>query len=208
MASKLVDPSLKEVFEKLNDDVITLSWKWQILRTLFNTQEKVDLLSETASSFFQACQTTFADDVFLALSRITDSPQIRGQDNLVIARLVDGVDQAQDPIFYKKLKTLTEDALLACKPFRQHRHKRLAHSDLNAKMQTTTNLLPSISVSDINAAVDALQKVLNEFDRYYFERETSYKIMENGGVKSLLLYLQKGVDAFKADDDQARGRTA
>ena len=134
MASKLADPSIKEVFEKLNDDVITLSWKWQILRTLFNTQEKVDLLSETAPSFFQACQITFADDVYLALSRITDSPQTSGQDNLVISRLINGVDQTQDPNFYKKLKTLIDDALSACTPFRQHRHKRLAHSDLNAKL--------------------------------------------------------------------------
>jgi len=203
MQAKTITPKTQELFEKLNDDVITISWKWQIIRSLYGTQERVDLLSATAPSFFQVCQSTFADDVFLMLSRITDSPKTRGQENLVIARLIDSIDANQDPAFHQKLKQMADAAILACLPFRKHRHKRLAHSDLSFKLQTAGNLIPNISVDEINRAVEALQNVLNEFNRHFLDRETSYKVIENGGVKALVTYLQKGVDAFEAEKRQA-----
>lgn len=203
MLTKTITPQTQELFEKLNDDVITISWKWQIIRSLYGTQERVDLLSATAPSFFQVCQTTFADDVYLMLSRITDSPKTYDQENLVIARLIDSVDPSQDPVFYQKLKQMTDAAILACLPFRKHRHKRLAHSELNFKLQTSANLIPNISVAEINRAIEALQKLLNEFCRYFFQRDTSYKVIENGGVKALVTYLQKGVDAVEKEKQQA-----
>jgi hypothetical protein len=202
MAKKPIDPQLREVFEKLDDDVVTLSWKWQILLGLFGSQDRVDLLTSTASTFFQVVRTTFADDIFLMVSRLTDSPETSGQSNLVITRLVGGVDKEQYPDFYQRLQTLTDDALTACEPFKQHRHKRLAHSDLNAKLQPASNLLPSISTDQITKAIESLQKVLNEFNVHFNDSETSFKVYESGGVKALVTYLQKGLDASKADDEE------
>ena len=205
MQTKPIDPQLHELFEKLNDDVVDLSWKWQVFRGLFRMQERIDLLNATAPSFFGLCQRTFADDMFMMIGRLTDTPQTRGQDNLVITRLIDGVDQAQDPDFHRNLKTLTDAAFAACSSFKQHRHKRLAHNDLNARLQVTPNLLPSISFDQINTAIEALQHVLNEFKGHYFDSETSYKVFDSGGTKALVTFLEKGLVAFKAEEEQRLG---
>lgn len=171
--------------------------------SLFGNQERVYLFTRTAPAFFQVCQTTFTDDVFLALSRITDSPKTSGQKNLIIGRIIETLDATQHPVLYEDMTKLITAATEACQSFKLHRHKRLAHNDLNFKLQTTTKLLPGIPIAEINRAIESLQDVLNAFNRYFFEKEISFKVIENGGVEALVIYLQKGVEAFNTEKQQA-----
>jgi hypothetical protein len=202
MPTRAIDPHLQSIFEELNNEVITLSWKWQIVSRLFESEERVDIANRTAPNFFLACWMTFRDDVFLALSRITDPLQSRGQDNLVISRLSEQLDQKEHPKLHEELTKLIEVAMKACKPFRNYRHKRLAHNDLNTKLKHTTEALPGITIEDVNGAVKSLQEVLNAFNRYFFSSETYFTIVENGGVKALFVYLQKGMEAFEDEKQQ------
>jgi hypothetical protein len=204
MMERTIDPHLQAVFQQLNEDVITLSWKWQIVTRLFDTEERVKIVNQTAPNFFLACRMTFSDDVFLALSRITDRLDTHGQDNLVISRLLEHLDQTQHPSLHEELTGLIDAAMEACKPFKHHRHKRLAHNDLNMKLKYTTEPLPGITVGDVNRAVKSLQEVLNTFSRYFFDSETHFTVVENSGVKALFVYLQKGVEAFENEKQQMR----
>jgi hypothetical protein len=202
MAARTIDSRLQSIFDELNDDVITLSWKWQIVSRLFESEDRVDIVNQTAPNFFLACKMTFTDDVFLALSRLTDPLQSNGQENLVINRLSEQLDQSEHPSLYRELTGLLAIATEACKPFKRHRHKRLAHNDLSTKLKYTTQTLPGITVGDVNRAVKSLQEVLNAFNRYFFDRETHFSVVENGGVKALFVYLQKGVEAFEREKQQ------
>ena len=202
MVVRTIDPQVEAIFKHLNDDVVTLSWKWQIFCSLFESKQRVDLFNETASSFFWACHLTFSDDVFLAISRLTDSQKSSGQDNLVVSRLLDSLDVAQHPKFHEELRKLIEVAMDVSKPFKQHRHKRLAHNDMDRKLKYTSQPLPGISFDDVSRAVKSLQDVMSKFNHYFFDTETSYKIIESSGVEALTIYLQKGVDAFENEKQQ------
>jgi hypothetical protein len=202
MGARIIDPHLQAVFEQLNDDVTILSWKWQIVSRLFESEERVDIVNQTAPNFFLACKITFTDDVFLTLSRITDPLQSNRQDNLVISRLSERLDRSEHPKLHDELTRLIAAAIKACKPFKRHRHKRLAHNDLNIKLKYTTEPLPGIKVGDVNRAVKSLQDVVNAFNRYFFDRETHFTVVERGGVKALFVYLQKGVEGFESEKQQ------
>ncbi|HCV42111.1 MAG TPA: hypothetical protein DGH68_01410 [Bacteroidetes bacterium] len=202
MPPRAIDQRLQDVFKKLNDDVITLSWKWQIVNALFDSEERVDILRQTAPSFFFACRMTFADDVFLTLSRLTDSSQSMGHDNLVIGRLYDELAEKEHPEFHKRLTALVAAARDACKPFWRHRHKRLAHNDLEMKLQYTAEALPGITIGDVSRAIKSIQEVLNTFNLYFFEGETYPGVFEGGGVDALFVYLKKGLEGFEKEKQQ------
>jgi hypothetical protein len=206
MHSKTLSTFHKAIYEQLNGDVLALSWKWQIVTELFESKEKVELLNQTASSFFLACQMTFTDDVLLALSRITDFPRSVGQDNLVITRLLEELEQTQHPTFHAELSKLIGAAMQACNPFKQHKHKKLAHNDLNIKLKQTNEPLPGIMVGDVNRAVKSLQAIMNAFSRYFFNSETQFEVEKSGGVEALMIYLRKAVDTFE-QEKQAMSET-
>jgi hypothetical protein len=209
MGQRAVSSNLRAVFKQLNDDVIALSWRWQIVSSLFESKERVELLRQTAPSFFGVCQITFLDDVFLALSRLTDPVQSSGQHNLVVDCLLDAIEQTTNPEIHKKeVRRLIKSAKESCLPLREHRNKRLAHNDLSIKLRFASEPLPGISVGDVNRAVKSLQSVMNAVSRHFFDSETTFKVVERGGVRTLITYLQKGVDAFEREATDAGGQGA
>jgi hypothetical protein len=195
-----VNQELQSLFEQLQDDVIEISYRWQIIQRLFMNDEAVDTLNRTAPNFFFLCQRVFVDDMFLYISRVTDPDKSMGKDNLVISKLLEHVDIKQHTTFYNDLDKKINDSLIACKIFRTHRNKRLAHADYNVKMNYKPLELPDISINEINNAIISLQEVINTFNIYFFKTETSFRVIENGSVKALLTYLKKGFDTFIEED--------
>ena len=196
-----IDPELKRDFEGLSNDVTVLSWKWQILRTLFGTQEHLELLDKTAPNFFWVCERTLEDEIISSICRLTDSPKSRGHVNLIISRLKDETIRQKEPDFFRRLELLIGDVDLACVPFKEHRKKRLAHSDRETRLNLTPSVLPILAIDEYTKAVESLQKVINEFSIHFFESENSFEVVERRGVKSLLWYLRKGLDSSNAERD-------
>jgi hypothetical protein len=204
MSEKNIDPHLKEVFDQLSKQVTSLTWKWQTAMRLFGEgKERIDLLNKTAQSFFFVVQITLRDDVFLTLSRFTDPLKSAGQDNLVIGRLLKHLDEKEHPTFYRQLEEAIELVHKSCKPFRLYRNKIIAHTDMSVKLKYTSEPLPGISVNEVFTAIDSLQNVMNLFSKYFFDSTTYYEeVFESSGVKSLVLYLQKGLDAFESEENE------
>ena len=124
----------------------------------------------------------------------------------MITRLSTGISKSDDEPFYQRFNELVNLATRSCTPFRKHRHKRLAHSDLDTKLQRVDSPLPGLSIADIESAITSLQSVLNAFSQHFFDQETVFKVMDHGSVKALVMFLKKGVDALKAEEAEALAR--
>jgi hypothetical protein len=102
--------------------------KWDFYLGLFGKGENFDLI-EVAPLAFQHIEEAVRIDIVMLVCRLGDGLKSYGDDNLTFSRLED---------FYKTNATLKElvrkyreeDTAL----FRTHRHKLIAHSDLNSRL--------------------------------------------------------------------------
>ena len=138
--------------------------KWQTAKDLFgHSKERVDLLNRTAVDFFHVCQTTFRDDVFIGLSRLTDPLKSAGKDNLCLQRLLERLQLSSGPTILPDFAGHVSQAERLCEPFRQYRHKKLAHLDLAVALSSPSESLPNITIGQINEAITAVGDALNLF---------------------------------------------
>lgn len=109
--------------------------KWKLYCQLYAKAKpkRVDLLRQAADHFFGVVYRTLGDDVLLHPSRLTDEPQgYRRQENLTIKRLA----TLAPKMLKRELRGHVKAADVACKPMRDWRNTRGAHTDL-------TSLCPS-----------------------------------------------------------------
>jgi hypothetical protein len=196
-----IDPGLKEIYESLVSEFTIVCLKWQTAKDLFgHSQERVDLLNRTATDFFHICQTTFRDEVFIGLSRLTDPLQSAGKDNLCLQRLYEQLHPDDLPKFFPNFGERISEAQRLCEPFRTYRHKKLAHLDLSVALSSPSESLPQITIGQIDEAVTAVGDALNSFGQYFFDITTYFQmISQRAGVRSLTYYLERGEQAVQEE---------
>jgi hypothetical protein len=204
--TRTIAPYLHGLYKELVHDVTSVSLKWKTALQLFAvSEERIKLLNRTASGFFLVCQTTFRDDVFLSLSRLTDPLQSTGKDNLTLSRLTEHLDKMEHAELFEILEKKISLAIDNCKPFREYRHKTLAHTDLEKRLFLYRDPLPEISANQVNEAIQSVQDTLNTFGSYFFNTTTYFEEMiQTGGVDRLVYYLQKGLEAREKELQQKR----
>jgi hypothetical protein len=128
-------PELGAVYNVLSNDVTWLHAKWEQYRHLFaKSEQRIELLNETAGYFFRIIQDTIFEDIVLGLARLTDPIQTgkgQKQQNLTLRRLPSLVSDAQLRL---ELNALVKVALDVCATPLVWRNKRLAHRDLSVAL--------------------------------------------------------------------------
>src|ERR1700757_3279717 len=88
-----IPSGVAEVFEELRKEIIWLHARWILYNQLYGKSEKrVDLLNESAGTFFYVVQETFLADVHIALSKLSDPAATGRFDNLSLEQLQIRVD--------------------------------------------------------------------------------------------------------------------
>lgn len=172
---------------------------WAMISELMKDNERRLLLDFAGRRFFLEVYRLFVNDVILRLSRFTDPAQQGNQENLSLWVLLDDIC---DPILKSKVKNLIEKAKAKIAPLKTHRHKRIAHSDLQVALQTSNDSLPPFTEQTIDEALAAVGDVLDQLWEGYavIPRVISWVpaeiIPESEGF---LRYLESGLS-----QDQAR----
>jgi len=165
-------------------------------RQLYGTnEERVDLLNECASTFFNQLQMVLLDDVALGLSRLTDLQETFGRENVVLLQLIEKLDQNLFSELIVKLRAKLERVEKKCSPFRKIRNKRIAHRDLDTAIKTTSGSLPGISRLMVEEALEEIRQFINEFEVHFTESQTAYEyfILTAAG-DALIVALKKAVE--------------
>ncbi len=168
-----IGPKTAKMFESLDAELINLFYRWKIFRQLFDGgQKNINLLNRSGANVFALLQRLILDDVYLTLCRLTDPAKTAGFDNLglqlFLNELKAGVNESTASALesqFAELKTLT-------KHMREHRNKRLAHSDL--KVTQKANSLPSVLRGELDDTLHALAKLMGHLHMIVFKRTKTY----------------------------------
>jgi hypothetical protein len=155
-------PDLSVIFRSLWEDVVRVHSEWDVFRRLYaDGADTVDLLNKTAPGFFSIVQDALISSILLSIARLTDPKESAGKANLVLESLLEHLDERDHPglkdIVTRKLTELRG----ACRPIRDDRNKRLAHTDRAVRMSPAGQLLPSLTVGDVQSALKGICDVLN-----------------------------------------------
>ena len=132
---------------------------WAMISELMKGKERRLLLHCAGKDFFHEVYRLFVNDVILRLSRLTDPAQQGGQENLSLWALLDDIC---DPTLKSKIENLIEKAKAKIAPLKEHRHKRLAHSDRLVALQDPNVSLPPFNEQTIDEALAAVVDVLDQ----------------------------------------------
>jgi hypothetical protein len=182
---------LARVFDELHQDMCHICLEWNLFRELFaESKDRLALLDRTAKALFSKLHGVLQDSVYLGLTRMTD-PEKTGQHyNLTIRQLIETA-RGEDPSLLARAGAAVTNAEQICLPFRDHRNKRIAHSDLPSSMKGSFVRPSRQSVED---AIKSIEEVMNIFYRHYKNTEYRYKhIIFSGGGDALDCYLRAGV---------------
>jgi hypothetical protein len=108
------------------------------------------------------------------------------KESLSLFRLVNMVDPQQYPDLRPIVQSIWGKIDNTCKPFRLHRHQRIAHIDL-ARVQSTIELLPGISRQMIEDILDSIRGLMNAICGYFDEKTQSFITMNPVGIDGEVL---------------------
>lgn len=165
---------------------------WAMISELVKNQEQRSLLQSTGGYFFIEAHRVFANDVILRLSRLTDPARQGRQENLSLYALLDDIS---DPTLKSKIKNLIEEAKAKIAPLKEHRHKRIAHFDLQVALKNPNFSLQPISNQSVDEALAAVGDVLEHLRARYTGTSRVnlwVPVQTIPDIEGLLYYLESG----------------
>ncbi len=181
-------PSLGQLYQALEDDVIWMHAKWLEYRKLYAKSEKrIDLLNETTGFFFRVVQDVLWDDVLLHIARLTDPPKLRRFENLTLLRLPEAFkDREVGP----EVRKLVDLAKSRAEFAREWRNRRIAHRDLPLALNLKAEPLPGVSRQHVEKVLASMRDVMNLLHRKYLGGDVGFEhFLAHDDADSLVYHL-------------------
>lgn len=196
--SKMPSP-IGDVYDALDRQ---LSWYQRTLSVVYDLYvdkpKNVEVFNELASDFFGFMQSTLIDSLIVQLGRLTDPAKNRVQDNLSFKRLVSMIDASQYPSLNAEITNYLSQIEKHCVAARTHRHKRVAHTDLNVAL--TSSALPVVILLDFREALTAGRNLLNAVAAHFDGVTVSHTVAPApGGAHSLMKALERAKELKEQD---------
>jgi hypothetical protein len=188
---------LREVHDSIWQEAVLLHLKWSILLQLYGTQGAVGLLNRSAPQFFAIGQVAWLQDIYLTFCRLTDPIQMAGRPNLCLERYVELIDPSTHASLRRKVADSVADLQTHCEFARDHRNRRIAHSDLLTKLGRTPKPLTPVTKAMIEGAFERIRVLVNEVEAGYGVPTTLFGFEPAGDGSELLLWLRHA-EAFEA----------
>ena len=187
----------------LQNQVTHVHMNWAMISELVKNQEQRSLLQSTGGYFFIEAHTVFANDVILRLSRLTDPARQGRQENLSLYALLDDISC---PTLKSEIEDLIEKAKAQIAPLKEHRHKRIAHFDLDVALKNPNFSLQPISSDSMDKALVAVGDVLEQLREGYTGTSRVnlwVPVQTIPEIEGLLYYLKSGLSQEQARRDEA-----
>jgi hypothetical protein len=201
-----IPAELREVYGHLAGWVIETQGLFKELELLYTSKETTKLLDSTAQAFFIRHQQLLISHIILSISRITDEKQSgsrkNSQENLTLGQLLDAqLLGSERKLVLQKRWTIIK---AATEPFRQYRHKILAHASKVHYLAPSTTLGDNITITAMRSTLELIADYLSTFDFFFTGTDSPVNYpWTNGEAADLLVYLKLGVEAqAKADADR------
>ena len=175
-----IDPRFPErirpLWASLNGEVVWLHARWIIYRQLYGTSaERVELLNQSAGSFFHHLQDILLHNVQLGLAKLSDPATSGRQHNLSLDALHQGLVDIGEHSAATILKTSISSFKEACKAVRQRRNKWIAHLARDTMLKRDVTPLIGPARSEIEAALATLRESMNCVSLFFANTTTAYE---------------------------------
>jgi hypothetical protein len=195
-----IPPSVRPLFEVLQQEVIGLHAYWINYRQLFGkSKERVDLLNDCAGELFFILDDALLSDVQLSLSRLADPAETCGKQNATLDRLLKEITALTIPQrLNDELNGHLQRYRDRCRDIKVRRHKELAHADLGSLLRRYGSAagapIPGPSRQEIEDALASLREFMNAIDSHFTNSHMAYEnfISRNDG-ESLVGILKQGL---------------
>ncbi len=193
--AKPIPPEVAPVYDALRSEVTWLHGRWICYRQLYaESPKRIELLNESAGTFFYIIQDLLFDEVQVTLSKLTDPAKMGKHENLSLEQLQIRLQAHGDTMLAQQCRNTLDTLHSQCASFRLHRHKKLAHLDLSTALRTPAQPLPGVSRQMIEDALLTIRTYLNAIEMHYNESEWGYEdfIMQSDG-DALVATLRAGL---------------
>ena len=163
--------SIRDLFPRLAGETCELRQAWAVYERLFmERKELTDALADGLGGILGMFQSMLQDELFLGIARLTDRDS-HIQPNLSLWSLLVAISDSPDASFEPKVRGALDELCAAAATVRKHRHKRIAHLDLTASLNSA--ILPVVTFREIREVIERIESFLNLF-YWEFERTTMF----------------------------------
>lgn len=196
-------PEFGIVFDRLVGEMVWLSDKWREYRSLFmRSEERVDVLNQSAGRFFGAIEALLWEDALLHLCRLTDPPKVGKHKQLTIRRLPGYL--AGTPIA-ASVSILVDDAVASTEFARDWRNRRIGHRSLARAIDPQARDLAFASPELVAASLKSIGESLIAVHNHYLDSGLSFDVPGGpGDADDLVHVLADGLAAQQARDERLR----
>ncbi|MCG6154215.1 AbiU2 domain-containing protein [Rubinisphaera margarita] len=200
--SQIPEP-LREIFETIENELTWLHGRWIMYRQLFGAdQQTLDLLNQSAPTFFGMLQFLWLDYVVLEICSLTDRPRSFGRDNLVLRQLYEKLDREAYAKLVEQLEQKGELVEQCCGKLRTIRNRRIAHRDQRAALGAYQTPILGVSRKDVDDALVAMRDYVNCFRMEFLGSEMAFDQFElPDDATTLLSHLEAAVQNRKTQTD-------
>lgn len=183
------------IYDELRSEITWLHGRWLTYRELFaENPQRIELLNESAGTFFYIIEDVLLDEVQISLSKLTDPASSGKHDNLSLEQLQSHLQLHGDATLAAECRAILDKLHSQCQVFRVRRHKTLAHLDLPTALKQLPQPLPGVSRQMIEDALKSVREYMNAFEAHYNNSEWGYEhFVLNHGAGSLLATLRAGL---------------
>lgn len=193
---------ISQKLEILKNDLIWARHYYNEYKKLYMANQlRIELLNDTASSFFAVLQRVLWEQMIISLSRLTDAHERGENKNLTVGILLElAIDNnwefVQD-IESKLLKIKETSAAI-----RKWRNKVVAHRDLPTALSEGA-LLDKVDLHQVDDLLRLIGNVVNLAYIKLTNAEQSWDLISDGDVDALIhhLKLAKIYDSLKESED-------
>lgn len=163
------------VFHRLWQDTAWMFATWEVFKELFaQGQERAALLTWAGARLFRLIGRLLTQEIFLALSRLTDPPYGAGRPNASLKRLAEAISEAGDEDLAAEIKAEVAKIQGSCTAIRERRNRVVAHSDLATALNPDKELMAGATVAKVEKVMREVREVLNRVEGRYRQSETAY----------------------------------
>jgi AbiU2 len=203
---EIMGDHLGRLFYALWNEVVHLYRIWAQYVILYGTKpSRVDILNDTASSFFRIVQDSLWEQTILGVARLTDRARTGQKENLTIQQLSAAIS---DPSLACRVVEAIDEAIKRSEFCRDWRNRRIAHRDLYLSIEKGILPLKPGSREGVNNALKAVADVLNVLSAHYIKAELVFdaKWSVSGGAEELLYVLDDGLRERQRRRERRRRR--
>jgi len=154
----------------------------------------VELLNESAGTFFNVLQDVLLHDVQLSLSKLGDPAGSGSRENMTLEALHHELQGANEVSAADKMKASLKKFSAACVKIRHRRNKWIAHFDQSTMLND--HVIPRMGPSreEIESALKALREAMNCISLHYTDTTIGYEhfSMQADG-EALIQSLRRGL---------------